>query len=334
MKFAVGYQLADEDERAFSDIITPYREHLAEVYFPWLDTASGRSPIATRRGYTDWTAQARMEDDLRKIKAMGLRLDLLFNANCYGRLAISEELRARVGSILEHLEEAVGGVDVVTTTSPFIAQVVKDYFPGIEVRASVNMCIGTEEGFDYVKDYFDSFYLKRELNRDLGTIRQLKSWCDDHGKVLYGLANSGCLNNCSAHTFHDNLVSHEQEISKMDNGYAFEGVCRAFLKDPANHYKIVDRTGFIRPEDVDLYEDLFPALKLATRVSPNPLRILRAYTARHYRGNMLELLEPNHSGIFYPHVLENSRIISQVEDEKLLYTGLEDAIIQLEESLC
>ena len=330
MKYSVGYQMRPDPD--FLSGIISQKEHIHEVYFSWGQYPNGRSAQGMQQGLTQWEAYYRQEADIAMLSAAGLNLNLLFNATCYGGNSQSKAFFDGVGNTVDYLTRY--NLTSVTTTSLLIAKFLQENFPQLDVRASVNMCIGTEEGFDYVKDYFDSFYLKRELNRDLRAIRQLKSWCDDHGKVLYGLANSGCLNNCSAHTFHDNLVSHEQEISKMDNGYAFEGVCRAFLKDPANHYKIVDRTGFIRPEDVDLYEGLFPALKLATRVSPNPLRILRAYTARHYRGNMLELLEPNHSGIFYPHVLENSRIISQVEDEKLLYTGLEDAIIQLEESLC
>ena len=330
MKFSVGYQMRPDPD--FLGGIISQKEHIHEVYFSWGQYPNGRSAQGMQQGLTQWEAYYRQEADIAALAAAGLHMNLLFNATCYGANSQSKAFFDGVGNTVDYLSRY--NLTSVTTTSLLIAKFLQENFPQLDVRASVNMCIGTIEGLDYVKDYFDSFYIKRELNRDFRAIRNLKSWCDDHGKTLYGLANSGCLNNCSAHTFHDNLVSHEQEISKMDNGYAFEGVCRAFLKDPANHYKIVDRTGFIRPEDVALYEGLFPALKLATRVSPNPLRILRAYTAQHYRGNMLELLEPTHSGIFYPHVLENSRIISQVEDEKLLYTGLEDAIIHLEESLC
>lgn len=330
MKFSVGYQMRPDPD--FLSGIISQKEHIHEVYFSWGQYPNGRSAQGMQQGLTQWEAYYRQEADIAMLSAAGLDLNLLFNATCYGANSQSKAFFDGVGNTVDYLTRY--NLTSVTTTSLLIAKFLQENFPQLDVRASVNMCIGTIEGLDYVKDYFDSFYLKRELNRDFRAIRQLKAWCDDNGKALYGLANSGCLNHCSAHTFHDNLVSHEQEISKMDNGYAFEGVCRAFLKDPANHYKIVDRTGFIRPEDVTLYEGLFPALKLATRVSPNPLRILNAYTSQHYRGNMLELLEPNHSGIFYPHVLENSRIISQVEDEKLLYTGLEDAIIHLEESLC
>ncbi|MBQ6876267.1 MAG: hypothetical protein IJN46_08570, partial [Lachnospiraceae bacterium] len=190
----------------------------------------------------------------------------------------------------------------------------------------------TLEGMDYVAEYFDSFYLKRELNRDFEAITKLKQWCDENGKVLYGLANSGCLNNCSAHVFHDNLVSHESEIAAMDNGYAFEGICRKYLSDGKNAHALLDYTSYIRPEDVHLYEGIFPAMKLATRVSSHPEWIMKAYVEdQSYRGSVLDLLEPNHTGLFYPWLLENKKISSEVKDNRLIYGNLEEAFIKLEQ---
>ena len=105
MKFAVGFQLYDLGEEPFSQIVNTYKEHISEVFFAWQDTPSGRSGIASRHGVTDWTAQSRMEEELRAIKAMGIKLDLLFNGNCYGAYAISEKLANNVGSIIAHLQE-------------------------------------------------------------------------------------------------------------------------------------------------------------------------------------------------------------------------------------
>ena len=84
MKYSVGFQLYQGNEEPFSQIVKTYKEHISEVFFAWQDIASGRSPIATRHGYTDWSAQARTEEELHAIKQMGVKLDLLFNGNCYG----------------------------------------------------------------------------------------------------------------------------------------------------------------------------------------------------------------------------------------------------------
>ena len=72
-------------------------------------------------------------------------------------------------------------------------------------------------------------------------------------------------------------------------------------------------------------------MKLATRVSPMPMRILRAYLNGAYSGSLPDLLEPNHSGLFYPRLLENQRIIGRVEDDRLIYDNFEKAMITLED---
>ncbi|UKI36529.1 MAG: hypothetical protein L6V93_22050 [Clostridiales bacterium] len=68
------------------------------------------------------------------------------------------------------------------------------------------------------------------------------------------------------------------EISSRDNGYEFDGICKKYLKKTQKcGKKLFDITNFIRPEDVYLYEGLVSSLKLATRVSANPLAIIGAY---------------------------------------------------------
>ena len=50
MKFAIGYQLADPDEgpESIVDLVADYREHVAEVYFPWAFLPSGRAALTAR----------------------------------------------------------------------------------------------------------------------------------------------------------------------------------------------------------------------------------------------------------------------------------------------
>lgn len=328
MKYSVGYQLRESSD--FLESIIRNKDHIHEVYFSWGDFANGRNSQIRQDGMTPWEAQRKQETELRMISEQGIKLNLLFNATCYGKDSQSKAFFKKIGETISYIKDNMG-LASITTTSPLIAKFVKQNFEGIDVRASVNLSIGTVEGMDYVKEYFDSFYLKRELNRDLNRIIELKDWCDHRGKTLYGLANSGCLNNCSAHVFHDNLVSHESEIASMDNGYAFEGICRKYLKKREDAHALLDYTSYIRPEDVHHYEGIFPAMKLATRVSMYPVRILKAYIEDHaYKGSVMDLLEPNHTGALYPWLLENERISSKMQDGKLIYGNLEDAFIRLE----
>jgi len=306
MKFAVGFQLYEAGEDPFSNIVHTYKEHISEVFFSWQDTPSGRSAVATRHGYTDWSAQQRMEEELRAIKAMGIKLDLLFNGNCYGKLALSEKLANTVVSIIEYLEHAVGGVEIVTTASPAIAHTVKKHFTNIEVRASVNMKIGTVKGMAYLSDLFDSFHVQREYNRDIPHLKMLKSWADEHGKKLILLANSGCFAHCSGQTFHDNTVAHEADICEMNNIKDFlPYVCWRSLKHKENWPMLLQNT-WIRPEDLHHYEGLFDTVKLATRMHALPGMVIDAYARRRFCGNTLDLFEPGFGKALAPYIIDNT----------------------------
>ncbi len=305
MRFAVGYQLPEEDEEPLTAVVREFRGHIDEVYFPWLDMPSGRSPMSSREGAADWEAQERLEKDLGAFKDMGVKLDLLLNASCYGRYAASRHLANLIFSVISHLQDTVE-LDAVTTTSPVIAELVKTQFPRVDVRASVNMRIGTVKGMQYMRRLFDSFYVQREYNRDLERIAELKAWADANGKRLYALANSGCLNFCSAQTFHDNLVAHEAEAASTVN---IEGLppamCWTFYREREN-WPVFLQGSWVRPEDVHHYERLFPVMKLATRMHADPRKVITAYCRGEFTGNLLDLLEPGHGALVAPRIIDNA----------------------------
>jgi len=259
-------------------------------------------------GYIDWTAGEQMEKELSAIRQKGVRLDLLLNANCYGAESLSRHLSNKILSVIDHLCERVGGVDAVTTASPFIAECVKKHFPAIRVRASVNMSIGTVKGMDYLGDLFDSFYLQREYNRDLSRVRLMSEACKERGKELFMLANSGCLNFCTGHIFHDNLVAHEKDIASMCNVEGFEPLtCKRYLSKPENRHAFLQGS-WVRPEDIHNYEGLVSGVKLATRTHAHPGLVISAYARGKFSGNLLDLCEPGYGAIFAPYVIDNTRM--------------------------
>ena len=306
MLYSVGYNLIANE---FLSGIIKNKDNIAEIYFSFADFPNGRSSLENSVAISPWEAVNNQTQDLKKLNEFGFKFNLLLNGNCYGSDAQSRSFFYKIGDTVLYLK-SICNMSCVTTTSPLIAKFFKENFPEIEVRASVNMEIGNSDGMDYIADLFDSFYLKREYNRDLKKIKAARLWCDKNGKKLYGLANSGCLNFCSVHNFHDNLVAHENEIAKMDNAYQFTGQCLEYLKKEEKRKEWLRLTNFIRPEDVHLYEGLFDGLKLATRVNKNPTRIIEAYCKGSYNGALTELLEPNHSAVFYPYVIDNKSIIS------------------------
>ena len=306
MKFSVGFRLYENGEETFSQIIKAYREHISEVFFSWLDIPSGRGTTSSHHGFADWSVQQKTENELKKIKQMGIKLDLLFNANCYGAYSLSIKLANTVCSVIEYLGSIGCEIDIVTTTSPAIAHTVKKFFPHIEIRSSVNMKIGSVKGMEYISDLFDSFHVQREYNRDLNYLHELKSWADANDKKLIMLANSGCFAHCSGQIFHDNNVAHESEICEMTNLSDFNPyVCWRSLKKKENWVKLLQNT-WIRPEDIHNYDGIFDTVKLATRMHSLPGLVIDAYSRRSFIGNTLDLFEPSFSRALAPFIINNS----------------------------
>ena len=305
MRYMIGYQRMRDDR--LKTTILRYKESISEIYFSWGEMPSGRGTMEKSGNLFPFEAQREMLEELKEYSRSGIGMNLLLNGNCYGRMSQARVFFEKIGETVEFLSDHIR-LTSVTTTSPLIAKFIRQNFADLETRASVNMEIGTVQGMDYLSDVFDGYYMKRELNRNRKEIRKLHAWCQSNGKKLYGLANSGCLNYCFAHVFHDNLVAHEDEIRAMDNAYDFRGACHDYLKKEEKRIHFLRDTNFIRPEDVALYEPYFDALKLATRVNRNPAAVVEAYLTHHYRGNLPDLMEPDHAEAFYPDVIENTHL--------------------------
>ena len=319
MLFSVGYSVKPKD-RTLIDLIIANKEKISEVYFTLGVQPSGRDADSVTGYLSPLASSFRQTEDLMRLRDAGVALNLLFNANCYGAEAASKALFKKIGDDIDYVKSSFP-LRSVTTTSPLIAKFIKEHYEDIDVRASVNIGIGSICAADAVSEFFDSFYVRRELNRDLNALRELRAWCDQNGKQMYLLANSGCLNNCPAATFHNNLIAHHAEINYADSQYIFTQLCGDYLRKEGNKQAIFTETNFIRPEDVHLYEGLVPAMKLATRVNPYYEEIIKAYiTDGEYHGNFASLLEPPHSGALSPFVYDNQKVISRVENGKLIYS--------------
>lgn len=304
MKFSIGYSLPDVSDSTLQ-ICRDYKDHIAEVYFAWGTEPSGRSPLYSEYGEEDILKT--QEYELSEIVNMGIDTALLLNANCYGENAVSFDLKKKSVSLVSYLMEKIR-LNSVTTTSPFIARVLKEEFgDGIKIRASVNMWIGTINAAKQLSEHFDGFYLQREYNRDFDKIKELSGWCRENGKTLHMLANSGCLPFCAFHTFHDNIVAHEKKLLKKENyKTGFPSPCWDYLNsmerlDAAAKYL---QGSWVRPEDIDNYKPYFDVVKLATRMHSHPRIVVAAYVNRKYPGNIMDLTEPSYTYLLG--ILDNS----------------------------
>ena len=293
---AVGHFLNEP----FVEACTPWVARIREVFFAWPGVLSCRpAPEFTPE------VRERMFADLMWCRENGILLDTLFNCNCYGDNAISPELADFVEATLRDMNGRGLFPDIVTTTSPFIATVLRQRFPQVKIRWSVNIRVHGTVGFECVDELFDSFYASRERHRDIAYMKELSEWARSRGKVLGMQANSGCLRQCPFQQFHDNLHGHNR-IRQSGVGAKFDfSVFRCRTNYARRNWEDFIRATWIRPEDVPAFEPYVDVVKIATRRHRFPVKVLNAYASYSYDGNLLDLMDPVHSDLFAPRVIDN-----------------------------
>ena len=293
---AVGHFLNEP----FVAACEPHVARISEVFFAWPGVLSCRPAP----DFTD-ELRERMLADLLWCRENGILLDTLFNCNCYGDGAISPELADFVETTLRDMNAHGLFPDIVTTTSPFIATVLRQRFPQVKIRWSVNLRVHGTTGFECVDELFDSFYASREHHRDPDWLKEQSAWAKAHGKSIGIQANSGCLRQCPFQQFHDNLHGHNR-IRQSGIGAKFDfSVFRCRTAYARRDWEQFIRATWIRPEDVPLFEPYVDTVKLATRRHRFPTKVLDAYATYSYDGNLLDLMDPMHSDLFAPRIIDN-----------------------------
>ena len=300
-KFAVGHFFGN-DNSMFQNVTGRYLDHIQEIFFSWPELKNARG----LRGDPD-TLKEKITADMLWARSKGLSLDLLINAMCYGEEAFTAAQHARVIGALADMDRRGILPETVTVISPYLAQIIKHDFPKIDIRASVNARVDSIISMEYMAPMFDSYYISRDLQRDLPTLRAFRKWTRDHGKKLCMLVNGSCLRNCPFHFFHETINSHGLSRTVPETKRTGIQPSRCINMYMKKQYEEILRSSWIRPEDLHCYEDEVDMVKLSTRAVPDPERIIRAYCERSYDGNLLGLLDPVYTFFFRPYILDNKR---------------------------
>ena len=311
-KFAFGYYFGKRSGFSFRDLAEQYAPFLQEVYFPWPGLLSAREitgdPAPLRK---------QVIDDMRFCRSKGMKLDLLINATCYGDKAFTEAQRLDYFANIKEMAKAGILPEIITTTSPYIATITKKINADIDRRASVNMRLNSTLAMEYVSESFDSFYLCRDLQRDLPTVKMFAEWGKKNGKKICMLANSGCLRYCPWQTFHETLLAHDfphiQDELKVVNLPAT--LCVGIAE--SKQYEEILRASWIRPEDLHRYEPYVSVFKLSTREADRPDLILKAYTSGKYDGDLLLILDPGFSYFIRPKIFDNKAFPKEWSEGKI-----------------
>lgn len=299
------------DNVPFVETCRKHLPRIKEIFFAWPGVVASR-PIG------DWDDKRREQiiSDLKWARENGIELDTIFNSSCYGDISMTETLANHVIDVLHQMDREGLFPEHLTTTSPFIATVVKRKFPSVKIRFSINMDISSQIALKYVDDLCDEFYAGRNAHRSLDYVKKMGEWAKEHGKMMGIQVNPGCLRNCPFHHFHNNLHGHNRMgQSEAAEKYNFTNFLCKTVYARGEHEEFL-RAIWIRPEDLPLYEMHVGVVKLATRRHPCPEKIIAAYADYSHDGDMAEIVDPCYKfpGIFDNKSFDKTPLWPQVRD--------------------
>ncbi|MDD5356013.1 MAG: hypothetical protein PHY56_05725, partial [Candidatus Omnitrophica bacterium] len=170
---------------------------------------------------------------------------------------------------------------------------IKHNYPSLEIKASI---IANIDSLSKAKQWesrgADSIVLGLDCNRDFALLANIVKNIKCTISLVVNLA---CLRSCALSQYHYVLGSHASQ-SKHKVKHFFIDYCMYFCSWLRfSDLSQIIRSGWIRPEDLPLYEDIgIRSFKIVGRILPTPkiVQITRAYVQKQYDGNLLELLAP------------------------------------------
>jgi hypothetical protein len=201
---------------------------------------------------------------------------------------------------------AAGALHGITIVDFYLLQALSDTSPEtcaqLEAVPGVNCML---DSFARIQAYCDAITrtafkppaklnLDRSLNRNLPELADISQKCRRHypGVKLTLLANEGCLDRCPFKLAHDAQIAFANTGLIANETHAFNQELGC-IRELAAHPEELFKSPFIRPEDLHHYEGMVEVIKLCGRtIGPTFLqRVMQAYAARRYEGNLLDLMD-------------------------------------------
>ena len=221
---------------------------------------------------------------IKECSRKGIEFNYLINGT-YLKNEFSQSNRNKIIKEIEWIEGL--GVKHVTISIPYIARLIKRYFPHIKIVVSIFSHVRSQRQIDFWEEIgADCICLDRHLVRNYNKIKQLTG---KNNIDLSLLVNDPCILNCGEELYHDNLMSRASLYSSEYSHYCSFTCFYQFLRFP---YKIFTAT-FIRPEDLYLYSQIgINIFKIVDRNRTTKFitNAVKAYSKQSYEGNLIDLL--------------------------------------------
>lgn len=230
--------------------------------------------------------EAQFRAHVAAVHAGGREFYATFNTSDLGLQEYSPGFLARLKAEVTRLVEI--GVDGFVVAIPALIEWIHREYPYTRISASTFARIRTvSQGEYFLRRGADTLVIE-EANRDFRLLRGLA----EAGARVEVLVNQTCIHDCPFRFHHLNTSSLASQTDTVDPPWFEFPLLQCGLevaRDPAQMIAGI----FVRPEELDVYEEIgVHRFKISGRNQTTPWirRVVQAYTARQYPGNLLDIL--------------------------------------------
>lgn len=248
--------------------------------YPFGLTGGGRPP----RILPDIDAE-RFREHLVEVHRRRRTFFATLNTSDLGLREYSPKFLERLGSEVDHLVDL--GVDGFVAAVPALVRFLRQRHPDHPVSVSTFARVRSVSQAEYFQRMGADVIILEEANRDFELVRGLVR----RGLKVEILVNQSCLPECPYRAHHLNTSSLASQTGAEGPWFEYPILqCGLeYVRDPARLVAGI----FVRPEDLETYEaEGVHRFKISgrNRATPWLVRATRAYAARRYDGDLMDLL--------------------------------------------
>jgi collagenase-like PrtC family protease len=256
------------------------------------------------------------EEYIRYVHSKGIKFDYLFNACCLGNIEFTKRGKER---IIKELDWAVyeAKIDSIVVSTNYLFKLVKKRYPKIKVGVGLWMRVYDLNQFKYYDDagagWITLPYGFTKFYKLLVKLRKIIQ-CE-----LHILVNDMDVYWCPYSFYHTNALSHMSRKNNFSRELWIDPCLWNCTKIKLENPEELFKSDYIRPEDLNIYENMgYRHFKIVGRSRPTQwlLRSVKAYVDRKYDGNILDIFNlgmsmgkeevcENVSKNFYKYFLKN-----------------------------
>lgn len=232
----------------------------------------------------------RLKEFVKHSHRCGIEFNYTLNSVDYSRHLYSSRGIRRLLTFVERIVKC--DVDSITIAVPPLIQAVHLHFPHVRITASVIQRFATLDKLRVFEDFgARRVVLLEDVTRNFEKIRRFRKNTDLEFEML---VNSDCPPECAIRDFHYQVQGQPYSVGKVVEGEfnINHWVC-AFCSSTKQHdiQNFLKRPGFIRPEDLGVYEkegvEYFKIIGREKNVTSDP--IVHLYMTERNNGDFFDI---------------------------------------------